>query len=48
MALGETAPVFVDGKKAALRGPTLADDFKKMLVEYIERRYGVGAGRAAE
>jgi (E)-4-hydroxy-3-methylbut-2-enyl-diphosphate synthase len=41
------APVFVDGKKAAtLRGPTLADDFKKMLVEYIERRYGAGAGRA--
>ncbi len=42
------APVFVDGKKAAtLRGPTLADDFKKMVVEYIERRYGRGVGRSA-
>jgi (E)-4-hydroxy-3-methylbut-2-enyl-diphosphate synthase len=35
------APVFVDGKKAAiLRGPTLAADFKKMLADYIERRFG--------
>ncbi len=45
-----TAPVFVDGRKAAtLRGPTLADDFKQMVVDYIERRYGQqgGAGRTA-
>jgi (E)-4-hydroxy-3-methylbut-2-enyl-diphosphate synthase len=43
-----TAPVFIDGKKAAtLRGPTLAADFKQMVVEYIERRYGQGAGRTA-
>jgi (E)-4-hydroxy-3-methylbut-2-enyl-diphosphate synthase len=42
------APVFVDGKKVAtLRGPTVAADFKKMVVEYIERRYGAGAGRTA-
>jgi (E)-4-hydroxy-3-methylbut-2-enyl-diphosphate synthase len=42
------APVFVDGKKAAtLRGPTLAEDFKKMVIDYIERRYGSGAGRSA-
>jgi (E)-4-hydroxy-3-methylbut-2-enyl-diphosphate synthase len=42
-----TAPVFVDGKKAAtLRGPTLATDFKQMVVDYIERRFG--AQRAAE
>jgi (E)-4-hydroxy-3-methylbut-2-enyl-diphosphate synthase len=42
-----TAPVFVDGRKAAtLRGPTLAADFKQMVVDYIERRYGPGA-RAA-
>jgi (E)-4-hydroxy-3-methylbut-2-enyl-diphosphate synthase len=41
---GETpaAPVFIDGKKAVtLRGPTVAADFKKMVIEYIERRYGV-------
>jgi (E)-4-hydroxy-3-methylbut-2-enyl-diphosphate synthase len=42
-----TAPVFIDGKKAAtLRGPTLADDFKQMVIDYIERRFGQ-AGRAA-
>jgi (E)-4-hydroxy-3-methylbut-2-enyl-diphosphate synthase len=36
-----TAPVFVDGRKAAtLRGPTLAADFKQMVVDYIERRFG--------
>jgi hypothetical protein len=33
-----TAPVFIDGKKAAtLRGPTLAADFQAMVVDYIER-----------
>jgi (E)-4-hydroxy-3-methylbut-2-enyl-diphosphate synthase len=44
-----TAPVFVDGKKVAtLRGPTLASDFKNMVIDYIERRYGAGAaGRTA-
>jgi (E)-4-hydroxy-3-methylbut-2-enyl-diphosphate synthase len=42
-----TAPVFIDGKKAAtLRGPTLAADFKQMVIDYIERRFG--AQRAAE
>ena len=42
-----TAPVFVDGKKVAtLRGPTLAADFKKMVDDYIVRRYG--AKQAAE
>jgi len=44
---GETpaAPVFIDGKKSVtLRGPTVAADFKKMVIEYIERRYGAGAG----
>ena len=42
-----TAPVFVDGKKAVvLRGPTLTADFKQMVLDYIERRYGRGgAGR---
>jgi (E)-4-hydroxy-3-methylbut-2-enyl-diphosphate synthase len=35
------APVFIDGKKAlTLRGPTLADDFKKLVQDYIEQRFG--------
>ncbi len=44
-----TAPVFIDGKKAmTLRGPTLATDFQKIVVDYIERRFGAGgAGRTA-
>jgi (E)-4-hydroxy-3-methylbut-2-enyl-diphosphate synthase len=43
-----TAPVFIDGKKAAtLRGPTLAADFKQIVTDYIERRFG-GSQRAAE
>ncbi|WP_413989894.1 flavodoxin-dependent (E)-4-hydroxy-3-methylbut-2-enyl-diphosphate synthase [Labrys okinawensis] len=37
-----TAPVFVDGQKAAtLRGAGIADEFKQMVIDYIERRYGV-------
>ena len=37
------APVFVDGKKAAtLRGPAIAEDFRKMLADYVERRFGQG------
>ncbi|MCF8475599.1 MAG: flavodoxin-dependent (E)-4-hydroxy-3-methylbut-2-enyl-diphosphate synthase [Pseudolabrys sp.] len=44
-----TAPVFVDGKKVAtLRGPTLTTDFKKMVTDYIERRFGTGSRTAAE
>jgi len=44
-----TAPVFVDGKKVAtLRGAGLTDDFKKMVIDYIDRRFGVGAKAAAE
>jgi (E)-4-hydroxy-3-methylbut-2-enyl-diphosphate synthase len=43
-----TAPVFIDGKKAmTLRGPTLAADFQKIVVDYIDRRFGAGAGRTA-
>src|SRR6266566_2720553 len=43
------APVFIDGKKVAtLRGATVADDFKQMVIDYIERRFGQGsAGRTA-
>ena len=44
-----TAPVFIDGKKAAtLRGPTLSTDFKQMVVDYIERRFGHARRDAAE
>jgi len=36
-----TAPVFVDGRKVAtLRGPTLVADFKAMVTDYIDRRFG--------
>jgi (E)-4-hydroxy-3-methylbut-2-enyl-diphosphate synthase len=43
------APVFIDGKKAVtLRGPTVAADFKQLVIDYIERRFGQGgAGRTA-
>jgi (E)-4-hydroxy-3-methylbut-2-enyl-diphosphate synthase len=42
-----TAPVFIDGKKAAtLRGPDIAADFEKMVMDYVEQRYG-GSGKAA-
>src|ERR1700732_4196614 len=41
-----TAPVFIEGKKAAtLRGPTLTADFQKIVIDYIERRFGSGAGK---
>jgi (E)-4-hydroxy-3-methylbut-2-enyl-diphosphate synthase len=42
---GETpaAPVFIDGRKAAtLRGPHIAEEFRAMLADYIERRFGMG------
>jgi (E)-4-hydroxy-3-methylbut-2-enyl-diphosphate synthase len=36
-----SAPVFVDGVKVAtLRGPSLVGDFKTMVGDYIEKRYG--------
>jgi (E)-4-hydroxy-3-methylbut-2-enyl-diphosphate synthase len=38
------APVFVDGKKfRTLRGPTIAADFKALVIDYINQRYGAGA-----
>lgn len=46
---GETpaAPVFVDGQKfRTLRGATIATDFKALVIDYIEQRYG-GAGAKA-
>src|SRR6266702_3285301 len=41
------APVFIDGKKVAtLRGATVAAEFKQMVIDYIEGRFGRGgAGR---
>ncbi|HET9273982.1 MAG TPA: flavodoxin-dependent (E)-4-hydroxy-3-methylbut-2-enyl-diphosphate synthase [Methyloceanibacter sp.] len=43
------APVFIDGKKVAtLRGAGAAAEFKQMVLDYIERRFGRGAaGRTA-
>jgi (E)-4-hydroxy-3-methylbut-2-enyl-diphosphate synthase len=43
------APVFVDGKKVTtLRGPGASAEFKQMVLDYIERRYGTGSmGRTA-
>ncbi|MBN8957729.1 MAG: flavodoxin-dependent (E)-4-hydroxy-3-methylbut-2-enyl-diphosphate synthase [Rhizobiales bacterium] len=44
-----TAPVFIDGKKAkTLRGPTLAADFKTLVIDYIENRFGAANRTAAE
>jgi (E)-4-hydroxy-3-methylbut-2-enyl-diphosphate synthase len=47
---GETpaAPVFIDGQKAmTLRGAGIAAEFKQIVEDYIERRFG-GAKSAAE
>src|ERR1700691_1851819 len=38
------APVFVDGKKfRTLRGPAIAADFKALVIDYIDQRYGASA-----
>lgn len=43
-----TAPVFIDGEKAmTLRGEGIANEFKVIVQDYIERRFG-GAKSAAE
>ncbi|HMM65295.1 MAG TPA: flavodoxin-dependent (E)-4-hydroxy-3-methylbut-2-enyl-diphosphate synthase, partial [Mesorhizobium sp.] len=43
-----TAPVFIDGRKAAtLRGPNIAADFEKMVADYIEQRFGRHIGASA-
>jgi (E)-4-hydroxy-3-methylbut-2-enyl-diphosphate synthase len=42
-----TAPVFIDGRKAVtLRGPTLAQDFKALVQDYIDKRYGASRDAA--
>jgi (E)-4-hydroxy-3-methylbut-2-enyl-diphosphate synthase len=45
-----TAPVFVDGKKVlTLRGPNIASDFKQIVEDYIERRFGpAGTGNGTQ
>jgi (E)-4-hydroxy-3-methylbut-2-enyl-diphosphate synthase len=42
------APVFVDGEKTVtLKGETIAEDFKKIVDDYVRSRYGAdGAGEA--
>jgi (E)-4-hydroxy-3-methylbut-2-enyl-diphosphate synthase len=43
------APVFVDGQKVAtLRGADVADQFKVMVADYIEKKFGTGEKTAAE
>ncbi|QRM30048.1 flavodoxin-dependent (E)-4-hydroxy-3-methylbut-2-enyl-diphosphate synthase [Microvirga sp. VF16] len=43
------APVFIDGKKAmTLRGPTLAQDFQKIVLDYIDKNYSQPGRDAAE
>ncbi|WP_315756868.1 MULTISPECIES: flavodoxin-dependent (E)-4-hydroxy-3-methylbut-2-enyl-diphosphate synthase [unclassified Bradyrhizobium] len=43
------APVFVDGKKfRTLRGPTIAADFKALVIDYIDQRYGQQGAKAPE
>jgi (E)-4-hydroxy-3-methylbut-2-enyl-diphosphate synthase len=47
---GETpaAPVFIDGAKAVtLRGAGIAKEFKTLVTDYVERRFGA-RGLAAE
>ena len=42
------APVFIDGKKVAtLRGADVADQFKVMVADYIEQKFGTGAKASA-
>ena len=50
---GETpvAPIFIDGKKAmTLRGPNISNEFKQIVEDYIEKRFGIARrdGQAAE
>ncbi|HCH57927.1 MAG TPA: 4-hydroxy-3-methylbut-2-en-1-yl diphosphate synthase [Rhodospirillaceae bacterium] len=39
------APVFIDGeKKMTLRGPGIADEFRDLVEDYVEKRFGTKAG----
>jgi (E)-4-hydroxy-3-methylbut-2-enyl-diphosphate synthase len=43
------APVFIDGRKAiTLRGPAIAQDFQKLVLDYIEKNYRQAGRDAAE
>ena len=43
------APVFIDGKKVkTLRGEDIADQFKVIVEDYVQNRWGDGASSAAE
>jgi len=40
------APIFIDGRKAmTLRGPNIASEFKTIVEDYIEKRYGAKAAQ---
>ena len=40
-----SAPVFIDGKKVTtLRGGAIAEDFVKIIDDYVERRFGNSRG----
>ena len=42
------APVFVDGEKTVtLKGEAIAEDFQKIVDEYVRRRYAAGGAAAA-
>jgi (E)-4-hydroxy-3-methylbut-2-enyl-diphosphate synthase len=48
---GETpvAPVYVDGvKTVTLKGASIAEDFQRIVSDYVSRRYGMHAGAAVE
>ncbi|MFO1430809.1 MAG: flavodoxin-dependent (E)-4-hydroxy-3-methylbut-2-enyl-diphosphate synthase [Candidatus Competibacteraceae bacterium] len=39
------APVYVDGEKTVtLKGDNIAAEFQRLVEDYVERRYGMGAG----
>ena len=43
------APVFVDGEKTVtLKGDTIAQDFQKIVDDYVRSRYGTGGAAAAK
>jgi (E)-4-hydroxy-3-methylbut-2-enyl-diphosphate synthase len=42
------APVFVDGEKTVtLKGETIAEDFKKIVDDYVHSHYGANDGGSA-
>jgi (E)-4-hydroxy-3-methylbut-2-enyl-diphosphate synthase len=43
------APVYVDGRlRTTLKGERIAEDFAKLLDDYVAQRYGAGAGVASD